>query len=87
VHEGQAYIPASLSFPPGKTWHTRAIEDGDAVLRVSGRRYRVNLRKSEREAVFPALGDEVGRKYGGGPPGSSDENPQVWFFEVSSRGD
>ena len=85
VHEGRAFIPASLSFPPGKTWHRKALSDGSSILRIGGRRYRVTLEKSEEQAVFPALVSEVGRKYGAGPPGSDAENPQVWFFEVTSR--
>mgnify|MGYP003555771884 CR=1 FL=1 len=34
VHEGRAYIPASTEFPPGKTWHRLALEDGRATLDV-----------------------------------------------------
>src|SRR5262245_52935591 len=28
VHEGQAYVPCSLGFPPGKRWHQHAVVDG-----------------------------------------------------------
>ncbi|MCU0668124.1 MAG: hypothetical protein MUF70_02085 [Myxococcota bacterium] len=45
VHEGRAYIPAAAEFPPGKTWHRVALEDGRAVLRIDGKRYPVQLRR------------------------------------------
>jgi hypothetical protein len=28
VRDGAAFIPCSLSFPPAKSWHQRAVEDG-----------------------------------------------------------
>ena len=81
VRDGTAYVPCSLGFPPGKTWHQRAREDGRATLRHDGRRYPVRLAKAEDETLHAALADEVERKYGAAPPGGSS-----WYFAVSSRG-
>jgi hypothetical protein len=82
VKEGQAYVPCSLGFPPGKRWHFAASEDGRAVLRIDGRRYPVTLTRAETE---PGLGEallpEVTRKYGNVPPSDAG----VWIFRVASR--
>ena len=81
AHDGQAYIPASLNFPPGKTWHLDAAEDGRAILRIDGQRYRVNLRKLEDPAAIQPVGVVIREKYS--PPGGGEA--EVWLFEVSSR--
>lgn len=84
VHEGQAYVPCSLGFPPGKSWYRDAAQDGRAVLRIEGRRYPVTLEKlddaaaQQLEAVMLA---EVERKYGRPPPSDAG----VWIFRVRSR--
>jgi hypothetical protein len=82
VKDGQAYVPCSLGFPPGKNWHFAATEDGRAVLRIDGRRYPVQLTRAEAE---PGLGEallpEVTRKYGNTPPTDAG----VWIFRVTSR--
>lgn len=81
VRDGKAYIPASLKFPPGKTWYLRAAEDGRAVLRIGGKRYRVTLRRlGDPDEIAPAR-EALVEKYAP-PPGGRDE---VWVFEVSSR--
>ena len=43
VRDGKAWIPCSLSYPPGKTWYKKVAADGRAVLRIDGRRYAVTL--------------------------------------------
>src|SRR5687767_5004084 len=50
-HDGGAYVPCSLGFPPGKRWHHDAAADGRATLRIEGRRYPVVLRKLPDEEV------------------------------------
>jgi hypothetical protein len=80
VTEGVAYIPCSLGFPPGKSWHRKAVKDGRAVLRHDGRRYPVLLAKTDDEAVIAALEGVVESKYGAAPPGDG-----AWFFALSSR--
>lgn len=78
---GDAWVPASLVFPPGKTWHRRAdAGDGRAVLRIDGRRFPVTLTRTEDPAVRADLRALVEAKYGASPPGEG-----VWFFAVSSR--
>ena len=82
---GDAWIPASLVFPPGKRWHRRAdAGDGHAVLRTGGHRYPVRLVRSEDPEVGADLRELVETKYGAAPPGSEGE-ASVWFFSVRSR--
>jgi len=78
-HEAHAYIPASLGFPPGKTWHQRA-DGARAWLRIEGKRYEVRLDRFEDPTILPSLAEQVARKYGGGPPSDAG----VWWFEVTS---
>lgn len=78
---GRAYVPASLSFPPLKRWHVRALEEPDAVVRIRGRRHAVRLQRIEDPALEARLRDQVGRKYGG-PPGGGG----AWFFRLDPRG-
>jgi hypothetical protein len=84
VHEGQAYVPCSLGFPPGKSWYQEAVTDGRATLRIEGRRYPVTLTKLDDAAqkqLEPVILAEVTRKYGTPPPSDAG----VWIFRVSSR--
>jgi hypothetical protein len=81
VRDGAAFIPCSLGFPPAKSWHERAVEDGRAVLRIQGRRYPVTLERVDDEELAAALGDVLRGKYGAGPPGAGD----AWYFRVKSR--
>ena len=84
VHEGQAYVPCSLGFPPGKTWHHDALADGRATLRIEGKRYPVQLTKLDDAAVeqlSPTVRAEITRKYGQLPPTDAG----VWLFHVTSR--
>ena len=84
VHEGQAYVPCSLGFPPGKSWHHDAVADGRATLRIEGKRYPVTLTKLDDAAVQQleaTVRSEVTRKYGKMPPSDAG----VWLFRVTSR--
>jgi hypothetical protein len=81
VHEGAAFIPCNLGFPPAKSWHERAVEDGRAVLRMRGRRYPVILERIEDAELAAALEDVMRAKYSGGPPAGSG----YWHFRITSR--
>jgi hypothetical protein len=81
VRDGRAYIPCSLGFPPGKSWHTRAKLDGRAVVRISGKRYPVELTRIDSPPVEASLKRLVAAKYSGGPPGDAG----VWYFSFASR--
>ena len=81
VHDGSAFSPCSLGFPPRKTWHQRALEDGRAVLRIQGQRYPVGLQRTDDAALAATLKGMVDEKYGGGPPSDAG----VWYFRVTSR--
>lgn len=79
VHDGRAYVPASTQFPPGKTWHRSALEDGRATLRIAGRRYPVMLAKLEDAALVTAVRAVGLKKYPNRPEGDA------WVFAVTSR--
>jgi hypothetical protein len=81
VRDGVAFIPCNLGFPPGKSWHERALEDGRAVLRMQGRRYPVTLERIEDAELAAALEDVMEAKYSGGPPAGSG----LWHFRIKSR--
>lgn len=81
VRDGRAFIPCSLGFPPGKNWHLRADQDGTAIVRILGKRYRVTLERLKDPALEAALEAVVKSKYGGGPPSDAG----VWFFSVDWR--
>jgi hypothetical protein len=81
VHNGRAFIPCSLGFPPGKDWHLRADRDGKAIVRIQGQRYPVVLKRLIDSPREPKLEEIVTSKYGGGPPSDAG----VWFFSVRSR--
>jgi hypothetical protein len=81
VHEGRAYVPASTQFPPGKTWHRTALEDGRATLRIAGKRYPVTLAKLEDPARVAAVRAVGLKKYPNRTEGDA------WVFAVTSRPD
>lgn len=76
--DGEAYVGASLGFPPFKTWHEKALENPDAVLRIDGKRYPRRLRKIDDPAIRARLKEQARSKYGGGPDPTSD----TWFFRL-----
>jgi len=79
VHEGTAHVPASTQFPPGKTWHRSALEDGRATLRIGGKRYPVTLAKLDDTARIAAVRAVGLKKYPNRPEGDA------WVFTVTSR--
>ncbi len=81
VHDGAAFIPCAIGFPPGKTWHQYAAQDGRAVLRIEGRRYPVTLQRVEDPETSAALAAVVKEKYGRSPRSDSG----VWYFRVTPR--
>lgn len=80
VSDGRAFIPCSLGFPPGKNWHLRADEQGDAVVRIEGKRYPVTMVRISTPTLDPKLEAIVSSKYGGFPSDAGS-----WFFELSAR--
>ena len=79
VDQGQAYIPASLSFPPGKTWYQRADERGDARVRTQGKIFSVNLVREKDQQIRDRLKSRAREKYNVGPVFGEG----VWFFRLS----
>ena len=84
VLDGKGYVPASLDYPPGKTWHHQAVANGTATLRIDGKLYPVTLTKLD-DAIAKQMGDrvrtELSRKYGELPQGERG----AWLFQVDSR--
>ena len=76
ILEGNAYIGASLGFPPFKTWHESALKDPTAVLRIDGKRYPRQMTKIEDEDIRAQLKELGEKKYGGSPDPTSD----TWYF-------
>ena len=79
VEGRKAYIPCSLGFPPGKTWHEEALSRPEAVVRIEGKRYRRKLVKVDDAALEERLTAIVREKYSGGPPSDAG----AWFFELA----
>jgi hypothetical protein len=81
VRDGTAWIPCSLSFPPGKSWYHEAERDGRARLRIEGRLYPVTLTRDDDPTLAEFARPEVERKYGAPPPTGAG----VLFFKLTSR--
>jgi hypothetical protein len=79
VHDGKAYVPASTEYPPGKTWHRVALQDGRAIVRIRGKRYPVMLTKVDDPAVTSAVRDVAAKKYPMRPGGDA------WLFAMTPR--
>ncbi|MEM7098353.1 MAG: hypothetical protein AAF541_08870, partial [Pseudomonadota bacterium] len=78
----RAYMPAGTTFPPNKSWHIRAEQNGAAVLRILGQRYPVTLsRIAKNSDEFASVAQHM-QQQGTVPPGGSDA---MWLFSVISR--
>lgn len=82
VHEGVAYIPCSLDFPPGKRWYKAADQNGEAIVRIAGKRYPVTLSRVQDEALATEVGKVAVAKY---PAAAGSVGGRVWFFKVAPR--
>ena len=74
-----------------KRWHTDAVEDGRALLRIEGKLYKANFVKvhdPELNAILRAKLEDLGRKYIApqelGPPPTDPPN-DIWFFRMDPR--
>ena len=85
VYEKKAYIPVSLSFPPGKSWHKVADENGAALLRVDGKKYPISLSRVMDEDLAKKIDGPLSAKYPALPGGDDSEEIGRWYFEVRSR--
>jgi hypothetical protein len=81
VRDGAAFVPCNVGFPPGKSWHHRAMQDGSAILRIREQRYPVSLDRVEDTALAQILTEMVPAKYSRRPPGDTE----TWFFRVTPR--
>ncbi|MEZ7982070.1 MAG: hypothetical protein QMC74_20490 [Myxococcota bacterium] len=76
--DGDVFVGASLGFPPFKTWHKKALENPEAVLRIDGKRYPRLMHKIEDPELRARLKAQGEKKYGGSPDPSAD----TWFFRL-----
>jgi len=84
VHEGRAYIPCGIpGFRLWKQWPHEALEDPRALVRVEGRRYRVDLERVEDPELQRALRAAVAEKY----PAPEGAGTEVWYFALRRPGD
>lgn len=80
-HGGSAYIPVTLGFPPGKSWHKLAARQGDALVRISGKRYPVTLIKVEEEESIATMNLVNRAKY---PPAPGSDQGS-WYFLLQQK--
>lgn len=106
MHDGVAYMTCDLGFMWNrfdgrqkmilnliyifKHWHTDAVEDGRAILRIDGKLYKsqfVKVEDPELNAILRLEFEELARGYvapeelGPRPPEPND----VWFFRMDPR--
>lgn len=83
VHEGVLYIPCG--FPNElKRWPHHARKDGRAVLRLGGKRYRVELEYVSDLKLASEVARLSSRKYGFDERDAVDPDT-VWYFAVRPR--
>jgi hypothetical protein len=82
VNEGVAYIPCSLAYPPGKNWYKKADQNGQAIVRIAGKRYPVTLTRVQDEAMRTTLGKVALAKY---PEAARATGGGAWFFKLEAR--
>jgi hypothetical protein len=79
ARDGRAYIPCG--FPNvriWKKWPHQAMVDGRAIVRIDGRRYRVDLVRTSNADLEQALTADLKRKY----EAAGDYGGEVWFFQL-----
>ena len=81
VRDSRAFIPCAIGAPPGKTWHLRAQKNGQALIRIEGKRYPVSLTRVSESDLQDALATVTADKYPS-PPGADGES---WYFRLESR--
>jgi len=107
IHDGVAYMTCDLGFMwnrfEGQTrlilnliyifkhWHTDAVEDGRALLRIDGKIYKANFVKVEDAAIISTLKmqlEDLGRQYIAPQelgPRPIEEPNDVWFYRMDPR--
>ncbi|HIM02990.1 MAG TPA: hypothetical protein EYG46_18590 [Myxococcales bacterium] len=85
-HDNSLFIPCALpNFTLWKQWPHEALADGRAIIRIDGKRYAVNLVKTEDPGHLGAVLDLVGKKYGSTGPDDQDLSNLVWAFRLVPR--
>ena len=80
----KAYIPASLSFPPFKTWHMKVLDQPLGKVRIGENIYPVELELVEPDS--PEFGQTLtvlAAKYPNRPPSTEQEGPGVMIFQLA----
>jgi hypothetical protein len=79
ARDGRAYIPCGFAnVRIWKKWPHQAMLDGRAIVRIEGRRYRVNLDRIDDADLVRLLTGDMKRKYEAAGGYSGD----VWFFRL-----
>jgi len=81
VQRGKAYIPCGMpNFRLWKQWPHQAVADGRALVRIEGKRFRVDLTRIEDPPLEAALLEALGQKY------SVPERYEgtIWFFALDA---
>jgi hypothetical protein len=79
LHDGTAYIPCG--FPNvrlWKQWPYEAQVDGRAIIRVEGRRYRVDLARVTDSTLTRELSENLKTKYAA----AGRYSGELWFFRL-----
>lgn len=82
VRDGKAYIPcATPSFRLWKQWPHQAMADGRALVRIDGKRYRVDLTRLDDPPLEEALKADLNEKYD-----VPEQYPaEIWLFALGAR--
>lgn len=82
LHDGRAYIPCGFrKVRLWKQWPYEAQADGRAMIRVEGRRYRVDLARVTDSALTRELTENLKTKYAAARRYSGE----LWFFRLEPR--
>jgi len=69
-----------------KHWPAQALQDGRAVIRVDGKRYKRQLvRILDDTSVLEAIAAEVNRKYDAELSADMSKSGDAWFFALEPR--
>jgi len=82
VLEGAAYVPVSLDFPPFKSWHHEAMEDGRAIVRVQGRRYERSVVRVTDESEMQGVRTLLIAKYALSAADTPFDPDRIWIFRL-----
>ncbi|MBJ22697.1 MAG: hypothetical protein GY910_27590 [bacterium] len=85
-HDGKLFIPCGIpNFTLWKKWPHEAVANGEAVIRIEGRRYAVKLVKTDDRDEISAVRAGLAEKYDAAAPGAEEAGDLLWIFRVEPR--